>query len=168
MRNPLLSTVQFLFVVAILLLGGFLMVLPSAPAIRFRLAQTLTDNSFTLFAWGLLVFTLGFLLLASFYVIDRKQFLQVKMGGVERHTIIEEGLIKDYIENYWSALFPNSPTKCLVIVHPDQKLELIVNLPTMSDQECQAVLKRIEKEVSHLLAHKLGYLNDFILTLTLK
>jgi hypothetical protein len=67
------------------------------------------------------------------------------------------------VTNYFKTLLPNENPPLEIIFHPKQKLEILTKLPEMGDKEI--LLKRIENELGVLLARKLGYKEEFILTL---
>lgn len=78
-------------------------------------------------------------------------------------VVIEEAIIKEYVEGYWKEIFHIERPDLKVIIHPTQRLEIVTKLPKAGDPE--EVLKRIENELGVLLARKLGYEKEFTLTI---
>lgn len=158
MRNSLFSAVQFLMVAAVLACGCFTMALPWAPQVRFKLAAFL-DRTDLFLPLGLMITFLGFILLVGFYWMNRKRYYQVAMKAK-----IEEDLILKILTAYWKKVFPEHDLTTDVFIHRNQKIEFIVEVPTLQAKEQKSMLNKVEAEVGHLLAEQLGYKREFLLT----
>jgi hypothetical protein len=116
--------------------------------------KTLAIVGFLFVSYGLILFVL---LLLGY----RKSFLRVSLKSSK--VLIDRSIIQEYVSNYFKTLLPNENPPLEIIFHPKQKLEILTKLPEMGDKEI--LLKRIENELGVLLARKLGYKEEFILTL---
>ncbi|MFZ4772816.1 MAG: hypothetical protein ACOYK9_02355 [Chlamydiia bacterium] len=102
----------------------------------------------------------GLLLLILLLMGFRKVYLRVALKGSK--VMIDHSIIQEYIQSYFKTLFPGQNPPLEVIFHPKQRLEILTKLPETADKEL--LLKRIENELGVLLARKLGYKEEFILT----
>ncbi len=150
-------------VLLILGLGGVLVALPFAPHVRLFVIQFLSEDisHFSSIGYGLLI--LGGILLTGFYAINRGQYYQVNMRAE-----VHQSLIRDYARSYWKELFPQEVVHPQVVIYPNQRIELITELPNLGFDEQEALLGRIEKEFGAILAKNLGYGKDFLLTVVIK
>lgn len=89
------------------------------------------------------------------------RYFKIKMGASK--VLVEESIISDYIKGYWKQIFPNEPANLEVIIHPKQTIEIVTHLTVDYSPE---LFSKIETELGLLLARKLGYTKDFLLTIT--
>ena len=115
----------------------------------------------TLAIIGVLFLSYGVILFVLLLLGYRKSFLRVSLKGPK--VLIDRSIIQEYVSNYFKTLLPNETPPLEIIFHPKQKLEILTKLPESTDKE--VLLKRIENELGVLLARKLGYKEEFILTL---
>lgn len=78
-------------------------------------------------------------------------------------VLVEEAIIQDYIKGYWRQIFPNEPSNLEVIIHPKQTIEIVTKFPNIVSE---VILNKIQNELGVLLARKLGYEKEFVLTIT--
>jgi hypothetical protein len=128
--------------------------------LMMRQAQNLLEPK-TLAFVGLLFLLYGLTLLVLLLLGYRKSFLRVSLRSSK--VLIDRSIIHEYVESYFKTLMPNQNNQLEIIFHPQQKLEILTKLPETQDREI--LLKRIENELGVLLARKLGYKEEFILTL---
>ena len=162
----LASALQLLVSFKLMILGAVLIILPFLPYAKSVFLDFFIQNPgfFSLIGYFTLAF--GVLLFIAFYAVNRGQYYQVKMKGQKLSVDID--LIQNYATIYWKNLFPEHSIETEVLLHSDQKIELIAQMPEISFQKQQKLLKDIEKELGILLAEKLGYEQDFFVTLLLK
>lgn len=164
--NLLFSAVQFIFVVVVLSLGAFLIGLANAPLLRSAIATMFLEKSALFTFLGVMLLIIGLLLLLGFYSMQRGRYLSVEMK--DRKTQIEIRLVKEYVEKYWKNTFPDQDVHTEVLIYPNQKIELSLQIPNLSFEEQQAVLEKVEKELGDLFAKKLGYNREFVCNLIVK
>jgi hypothetical protein len=164
--NLLFSAVQFFLSIAILCGGGFLAALPLAPKVRFKMAQFFFEKEDLFLPVGLILFSIGLILLVGFYFMYRRQYYQVKLKASVHD--IELALLQATLSVYWKKLFPKQDLSTDVFLHKDQKIELVAEVPSLSPQEHKELLKKVENEVGTLLSKQLGYKREFLLTVLVK
>lgn len=163
--NVLFSAVHLTVVLFVLSMGGLLLAMPYTPKMRYALADLLSNGSVVFFYAGWLVLSIGTLLLVGFYFLNRKRYFQVKMQCSK--AFIDEEIIREYVSDYWKGLFKEQHSQVEVVVHPKQRLEIISQIPrTLNNDDREEVLGRIQNELGVLLARRLGYEDEFILTLS--
>ena len=100
--------------------------------------------------------------------MNRKQYYQVVLKKGGSLAQVELFLIRKTVENYWGKLFPGQEFRAEIVLHPNQKLEIIAELPHLSEEEGLALLSKIEDEVGGLLQAQLGYNQEFLLTVLVR
>lgn len=162
--HGLFSAVQFLIVAILLCVGGFFFFLPWAPHTRFQLISLISErvDLFTLIGSGFLGF--GLLLSIGLYFMNRQSYYQVEMKHDKHTAAVELLLLRKSVEIYWKRLFPDKDLSTDVLLHAGKKIEVIVELPSMSPEEEQMLLSKVEKEIGALLTHQIGYFKEFLFT----
>lgn len=168
MKSSLFSAVQFLIVVAVLAAGGFLMALPYAPAVKFKLASFFSERTDLFLPLGAIITFMGLILLIGFYWMNRKRYFQVSMKMPAHRIEAEEELVLKILMSYWKQMFPEEELMTDVFIHTDQKIELIAEIPKLNEANQKKALHKIEEDVGSLLAKQLGYKREFLLTVILK
>lgn len=138
--NLLFSAVQFVFVVLIILLGGFFIGLQYAPHLRFAIADFFSQTRVHFSLIGYLVLACGGLLLAGFYAMHRGMYYSIKMGRNE--VLIDPGIIRGYVQEYWKKIFPEQDLSIEIDLSKDQRIEMFVELPLLSPEKQQAIMKK--------------------------
>lgn len=150
----------------ILSLGALFVAISSYPHVRFILTSFLhspkVDN---LFYIGVTTLGLGVLLVIGLYFLGRKKTFQVQMQCLK--TDIDKEIIREYVSVYWKGIFTGSHRKVDVALHPGGRLEIISEIPKFSqEEEREEMLFKIQNELGAVLARRLGYEKEFILTLS--
>lgn len=155
-NNVFYSAIHLSIACLVIAMGVIFLMIPHSPHLR----EWLSEKPKILVSIGLSVVTAGFLLLIGFFFMYRKRYIQVRMGCTK--TTIEEGVIREYIHKYWQSLFPEETFDLEIRIGRNQTIEIITALP----KNIESLFERIQNELGVLLARKLGYEKDFILTLT--
>ncbi|MCI5052541.1 MAG: hypothetical protein MRY21_05330 [Simkaniaceae bacterium] len=160
-QNLLFSIVNLFVVLLIMGLGLLCIEVPHSPNVRELVLGLLTESQwvFTAFGYGLLGF--GTLLLVGFFMMNRRRYYTIQME--HNRLRVDESIIKDYVRDYWKAQFQRPDDILDVRVGAKQQLEVIAHLPKVEEQA--KLLERIENELGVLLARRLGYEKDFLLTI---
>lgn len=161
--NLLFSGVHLLVTLFVLTFGLILLIMPYAEGFRYGIAEFFMARPAMLFSLGLMVFGSGAFLMLGFFFMHRKRYFKLKMQCGK--TEIEESIIKEYVREYWESLFPKKNYELEVVLGQSQKLEIVTKLPESLDDSSQ-LLERIKSELGVLLARKLGYEKEFVLTIT--
>ncbi len=159
----LFSIVHLFVVFLILLFGGFCFFLSKSSEARVYLSLVIEGFSEGFFTLGVSLVTTGSLLLVGLYLLNKKSYIKYKMDS--NKTLIEESIVEEYIQTYFQELFPKFDTQLEVVIHGPKNLEVIANFPNMEEKDHDRLLHRVQNELGVLLARKLGYDKDFILTL---
>ncbi len=160
--NLLFSCVHLTVTLLIIAFGLSLVVMPYAEGFRLSLAQFFATRPAFLFSLGLVIMGSGIFLLVAFFFMHKKRYFKVGMECGK--ALIEESIIRDYVFHYWESVFPQRVYD-LEIVLGGQKLEIISTLPkgvTVSKE----LFEQIRRELGVILARRLGYEKEFILTIT--
>ncbi len=149
-----------LFIVAF---GLCLVVMPYAETFRYGVANFFLARPAMLFTLGIGVFSAGIFLMVGFFFMHKKRYYKVRMqcGKVE----IEESIIQEYVASYWKSIFPDLAYELEVTLGQSQKIEIVTKFPS-GRKDDQELFDRIKNELGVLLARRLGYEKEFILTIT--
>jgi hypothetical protein len=159
----LFSAVHFFVVVGVLAVGGFFLGMAYFPPLRLAVLHLFSTNSQLFFLMGWSALFLGLLLLIGFYAMHRHTYYRVAMS-----SRVELPLIRELIDRHWKMLFSEEGKVREVILYPNQKIEVIAELPNVPLSAQEDVLGKIEKELGTLLANHLGYEREFLLTVLTK
>jgi hypothetical protein len=164
-ENLLFSAVQFFLVVVVACTGLFFIALPWAPHVRFTCAAFLMERDDFFIPLGGLLLGIALVLGIGFHFLQKKAYFQVKMGPAVH---VERALLRTLLEAYWKERYPDHKLKTDVILHKDQRIELVAELPSLKSAEPEKLLADVELEIGKLMLQQLGYKQDFIFTFELK
>lgn len=157
--NLLYSAVQFVFAVLIIFLGVLFIGLQYAPKVRFSIAHFFSQPTIH-FSWiGYLILVCGVLLLIGFYSMHRGSYYHLSMG--QKEAWIDPEVIRSYLIEYWKTIFPGHELLVQVGLSKEQKLEMIVEFPLISDEEQLRVLEQAENDLASILKKQLNYNREF-------
>ncbi len=114
--------------------------------------------AFELLAWGLVSFLFGTLFLFLFYLVSRRRYMLIRMGSVA----IDEKVIRQFAEDALQGLFPNQKIACEAIVHTKGKIEILADIPYLSEQRREQKLEEIETALCTTLLKHCGWKGTFI------
>ena len=161
--NLIFSAVQFIFVVLVLLIGGFFVGLQHAPHLCNTIAAFFSKASAPFSLIGYCILGCGALLLMGFYVMYRGTYYTYKMGHHE--VFVDVDLIQHYVQEYWKKCFPGQDLSVEIDLSKDQKIAVLVEMPLLSLEKQQEVLDRAEYDLSQILQKHLGYRKDFLFSM---
>ena len=161
--NLLFSAVQFIFVVALFLLGGLLIGLQYAPHMRMAIAAMITDYAISLSVLGYVTLSCACLLCLGFYVMHRGAYLQIQMDAGE--VVIEPKLIEGLVRDYWKKRFPENELSTEVILRGGKRIEIVAEWPSADGELREVLLPEIEQELGALLKSHLKYQQKWMMTL---
>ncbi len=127
-ENLLFSAVQFFLVLVVSCMGLFFIALPWAPKVRFTCADFIAERDDLFIPLGALLLGVGLILGIGFYFMQRKAYFQVRMSPAIH---VEKALLRTLLEAYWKDRYPEEKLKTDVILHRDQRIELIAELPSL-------------------------------------
>ncbi len=164
-KESLFSALQFLLVVIVCCAGLFFIALPSAPHLQYKCAAFLVEREDLFVPLGSLILAVGAALGVGFYFLQRRYYFQVSMKppvDIEPAVEATTSVIRGILDRYWKETFPSEQLKVDAVIHADQKIELIAELPLSEIKPSH--LKEIEKSLGRLLTHQLGYRKKFLFT----
>jgi hypothetical protein len=161
--NLFFSAVQFIFVVALFLLGGLLIGAHYAPHLKLAIAAMITDHAVNLSLLGCMMMGCAFLLCLGFYVMYRGAYLQIEMNHGE--AVIEPKLIEGLVRDYWKKRFPEKKLSAEVIIRSRKRIEVIAEMPSVEWEIQEILLPEIEQELTDLLKSHLKYQQKWTMTL---
>lgn len=161
--NLLFSGVHLLVTLFVMTFGLCLLIMPYAEGFRYVVAEFFMARPAILFSLGLMVFSSGAFLMLGFFFMHRKRYFKLRMEAGKME--IEESIIKEYVREYWDSIFPRKDYELEVVLGQSQKIEIVTRLPESSEDSSE-LLERIKNELGFLLACKLGYKKEFVLTIT--
>jgi hypothetical protein len=164
-ENLLFSAVQFFLVLVIACAGLFFIALPWAPHVRFLSSNFLAQRDDLFIPLGALLLGVAATLGTGFYFLQRRAYFQVRMSTAVH---VEKELLRSLLEIYWKERYPEEKLSTDIIIHPDQRLEFVAELPYLKASESQQMLKEVELEMGRLILQQLGYKRDFLFTFQLK
>lgn len=157
------SSVHLLVTLLIVALGLVLLIFPYAEPMRYALANFLLAWPGFFFSLGLFLVISGSFLMVAFYFLHRKRYYKLSLGCGQ--AAIDEAIIREYVLDYWRTLFPHQREEPEIVLTSGQRIEIITQLPKSVEDQSE-IFERIKNELGVLLARRLGYKKDFILTIT--
>ncbi len=164
-ENLLFSAMQFFLVLVMACTGLFFIALPWAPHVRFTCAAFIAQRDDLFIPLGGLLLAIALILGIGFYFLQRKAYFQVRMSPAVH---VEKALLRTLLESYWKDRYPQEKLKTDVVLHKDQRIEFVAELPNLKETEAQKLLSEVESEVGSLILQQLGYKRDFIFTFQLR
>ena len=164
--NLLFSAVQFVFAMLIILLGVFFIGLQHASHLRCTIANFFSQSAIHFSFIGYLVLACGGLLLAGFYAMHRGVYYSIKMGRNE--VLIDSAVIQAMVREYWKTIFPDQNLAIEIDLTKEQKVEMFVELPLLSENQQLAIFEKAEKDLSQILKKNLGYRGEFLIAILVK
>lgn len=161
-RGSLFSCVHLLFVLILLATGVLAILSYFTPNIELNLIHLLLSCPSLLLIVGGFIAFFGLILLIGFLNIYKSRYYTIKMGA--SRVVVEEVIIEGYIKGYWQKIFPGEVEDLEIIIRPGQMIEIVTKSITSSNQE---IFNKIQRELGLLLARKLGYDREFLLTISL-
>lgn len=157
-------TITIIFSLLLIAVGAFLLVLPNAPDFQQNIVTFLEANLGLVQFSGVCIAVLGIILLiSSFFVTRRDHHLVVyeKKGFVE----ISEDVLQQYVNSYFSALFPQSSVNVETTLKKG-KIHMVLDLPEVEKEAQKLLLETLENDLTKLFEDKLGYKDDFYLSVS--
>lgn len=155
----LFSAVHFFMVFLVIALGVVFLTLPYADVFRMELIQLLDHPSETSLWLGGGIVGIGILLFIAAYMLSRRQYVQIEMGGSP--VTINEKVIRRCTQEYFKERFPDFAPLSDVVIKGKSTIEIITSLPKPQEEE---FFEEVEEELSSLLARRLGYIAPFTVT----
>jgi hypothetical protein len=170
MRNGhlIFSFLHLIVVFLVISLGLFVIAAAYFDHIRIFLADLLLNmNKPYITLLGLMILGGGLLMFLAFYVMYRQCYYQVLMSGTKKASI-DLHLIEQIVKRFWGDKFALDECILDIVMHPNQTLEIIAEIPSMAFKEEKKMLREVEKELGELLKETLAYEKEFLMTVVKK
>jgi hypothetical protein len=166
-KNSLFFSLLDLCITAGLISAGtFLIALSLVPRVEMVVSSFFSDHPELPLLFGIIMLSLGIFLFIAFYARNRGQYYTVNMSPHE--VTIDTSIIRTYAEIYWQTHFPGDKTQIEVLLHKNQKIELIAEMPNVPFESQRLFLERAERELGVILAEKFSYQRAFLVTFVTK
>lgn len=155
LENTLISLIALLLGFLLLFMGIVLLIPFTADRVGLLLAENLRP-------FGYLFVSFALLLLSAFTLLCKRRYFLVRMGTSLQDRVLSKIAYKNIAE-----LFPLSDEiRCSSLIHRNQKIEILLNLPYVRPEERERVLQEIEEKLKYSFAHDLGYKKEFLLNVS--
>lgn len=129
-------------------------ILPWSSSIQTALINFIFDNSLFLPFFGLTFILIGLSILIYNWKQSRNHYISIKIGP--HSTLIDESLVRQYLEIYWKKHFPNQTILPQIEVKKNH-LKIQVELPFLPLQEQKSYLEKVQEDLENIFIHLLGY-----------
>src|SRR5579883_692653 len=154
--HVLFSALHFFLLTALCLCGIVTLLLFFSPIIRYQFSSWIAKDGYELLWIGIVIVFSGLLLFVLSTRLYKAQYYQVKMGFPSQSAEVDLDVVRSLAGRYWQNNFPSVKPQVDVLLRDDTTLELFVELPLLSSDEHQALLQKIETDLSRQLARHLG------------
>lgn len=161
----LFSAVQFLFATLILLIGIFFIGMDYAPQVRFAIGQFFFYHS-SFVPIGLSILGCGTLLFFGFYAMNRGTYARLVIAA--SYSEIEAALLRSCVKKYWIDRFPGNALTSDVILHPNQKIEISLEMPGVEIPDPEHFFLTLESDLRTLFSQTFGHKGELLLTVLSK
>jgi len=164
--SVLLSAFHFILASLLLMAGILSLGFGKVPHMNFALRRFLDSNPDVFTLIGVALIVVGAVLFVSMFALYRKMFYQVKMNAND--VTVDPILIESYVKACFREVFEGPSPYCEVLIRKDQKMEILTKLSLVNVEEHEKVLSQIEKKLGIILKEKLGYKDEFFLTVSVE
>jgi hypothetical protein len=161
----LFSAIQFLFTTLILLIGAFFIGMDYAPQVRLAIGQFFFYHS-SFVPIGLCIFGCGILLFIGFYAMNRGSYTRLVIEA--SHSEIETTLLRSCVKKYWIDRFPGAALTADVLLHPNQKVEISLEMPSVAMPDPEHFFQTVESDLRTLFSQTFGHKGELLLTVLCK
>ncbi len=164
--SVLLSAFHFILSTFLLMVGILFLGLGKISHVKLALWRYLDANPDIFSIVGISLIALGAVLFMVMFTVYKKVFYQVKMNS--NQIQIDPEIIESYVKHCMKEILPGIAPNCEVIIGRNQKIEIFTKLGLKSVEEHETALAQLEKRISNLLKEKMGYRDEFLLTVTVE
>jgi hypothetical protein len=137
--------------------GAFSILLPWSSFLQTVTTQFILENTLILSLFGLGFALIGLSLVIYTILQTRHRYVQIRTGTLR--VILDENVIRQYLENYWQEQFPKQHVPFNLSVKK-RSLQILADLPYLPLEEQKILLEQIKQDFSDLFGRVLGYPHD--------
>jgi ABC-type multidrug transport system fused ATPase/permease subunit len=143
-----------------ILLGIIALLLPWSAHIRTDMIEFILENSIAISLFGFGFIILGFLIVLSLYLSSKRRYYYVRGG--ERTVVIDQEIIRHYLQAYWLQKFPNQEIPNRLVLKKN-RIRVTADLPFTELKAQKPLIERIKQDLEELFHQMLGYSHQFVL-----
>ncbi len=158
-RQHLLISLLGLLLGFLMICGGlFLFLIRYLPNLELAIRALILNHQERLSYFGLCLFLSGLLFLAALFRLSRRRYFLLKMGGVS----IEDRVLAHFAEESLQKFFPGQSVACEVFGRAQGKIEIMANIPPLSESSREHILNEIERVLVLTLKKQCQYDGEFV------
>jgi hypothetical protein len=133
------------------------MLLPWSPFLQNITTHFILENTLIPSLFGLSFTLIGLSIVIYTFLKTRHHYLQIRTGKL--NIILDENIVRQYLETYWQAHFPQSHIPC-DLTFKKHSLQIVADLPPLPLSEQKAFLEQVQHDFKDLFGNVLGYPYD--------
>lgn len=155
------SFFNVLIAVFFLLSGIIFVLIPWVPAIRTRIVMFLLENPIALSLLGISFVIVGCGFIVNVVLVAQHRYYKIRGGASS--ALVDEHVIQQYVDAYWTRLFPNCEISNAVAIR-NNRIHLTASFPHIPLSQQKNLLQRIERDLTQTFSKTLGYEKEFYLS----
>jgi hypothetical protein len=140
--------------------GAFSIILPWSQFLQSVTARFILEDTLILSLFGLGFVLIGLSLVIYTLLKTRHRYVQIRIG--KQAIILDENVIRQYLETYWQEHFPQSHV-LFDLSFKKQSLQVVADLPALPLSQQKIFLEQVKQDFNYLFEHLLGYPYDVLL-----
>lgn len=149
----------------LLLVAAFCFALSLSELVKAKVVQWILNDRFFIPLFGLGLAFIGLSILIYHILIVRRQVIYIRAG--KNSVMVDKNIVYQYLDKYWKEQFPNHQIPFMVIIKRNA-IHITANVPSLSSIDENIFKERVEKELSDIFSHLLGYPHEIFFTASFK
>jgi hypothetical protein len=138
-------------------IGAFSIILPWSSFLQKVTTQFILEHTLVLSLFGLGFVLIGLSIVIYTLLNTRHRYVHVQIG--KNAVILDENIIRQYLETYWQEHFPNTQVS-FNLKFKKRALQIIADLPFLPLSEQRVFLEQVKQDFDDLFSRVLGYPYD--------
>lgn len=149
--------ISFLLGVFFFLIGLFSIILPWSSFLQQAATDLIVNHTLILSLFGIGLALMGISIAVYAILNISRRYAYIKIG--ERSVSLDETLIKQYLQDYWTKKLPNVQVPFYLSIRKNS-IQIVADLPPMAEEVQDSFLEKIQNDFSDLFDKRLGYPNE--------
>lgn len=132
--------------------------------VRSEFVSFILEDNLLLSLFGLVSLLIGLALAIHFFNSLKKRYIKINSQHGATYYL-DEGLLEDYMKNYWQQLFPQHDIPSHMTIKKNQ-VSITADLPYVPENQQKALLARIDEDLKDLFNRLLGYHQEYIVSIS--
>lgn len=150
-------TISFIIGTFFFVIGAFGIILPWSPYLQQITTHFIYHHTLILSLFGLGFALTGLSMVVYSILNSRRRYVQIRTGDLG--VVLDENIIRDYLEKYWENAFPNSQIS-YNLYFKKHSLRIAADLPYLSLTDQRIFLERLKEDFNDIFGRILGYPYD--------